>query len=133
VAYPSWISYTGLIGKDYRGEVIGWRLMGEAMPAEGDIIGLTHDYGTRIGYYGWRAVTLWPTRADFDVAALRSGEGTPEFERLFQEKTAGKEFFLVTLMGELDAQPALKAMLYDHFPIYAQGAGYVLFDLRQTN
>ena len=131
LAYPAWISYTGLIGKDYRGEVVGWRLMGEALPPEGDIIGLTHDYGTRIGYYGWRAVALWPTQADFDVAALRSGEGSPEFERLFEQKTAGKEFFLVTLMGEFEAQPALKAMLTEQYPVYAQGAGYIVFDLRQ--
>jgi hypothetical protein len=36
----------------------------------------------------------------------------------------------VTLFGELDAQPALKDRLYNNYPIYAQGDGYVLFDLR---
>ena len=39
------------------------------------------------------------------------------------------DYFLVTLMGELDGQPYLKNRLYDGYPVEA-GDGYLLFDLR---
>jgi hypothetical protein len=31
----------------------------------------------------------------------------------------------------LDSQHQLKHMLYDNYPIYAQGDGYIIFDLRK--
>jgi hypothetical protein len=40
------------------------------------------------------------------------------------------DYFLVTQFGEFDAQPQLKNMLNDHYPMIAKGDGYVLYDLR---
>jgi hypothetical protein len=37
----------------------------------------------------------------------------------------------VTLLGEFDSQPALKAMLNDHYPIWAQAGDYIIYDLRK--
>jgi hypothetical protein len=83
----------------------------------------------RLAYYGWRMVRTWPSTYDFSMLAQRNKGYAANFEKLFADKTGGMDYFLVTLFSELDAQPALKARLYDHYP-YTKGEGYVLFDLR---
>ena len=128
VAYPSWLTYTGFIGENYRNEPIAWQKMGATLPV-GDYVGLTHDYGMRIAYFGWRMVRFWPANNDFAMLAQRNKGYKENFEKLFEKKTSGMDYFLVTLKGELQAQPLLKARLYDNYP-YTQGDGYILFDLR---
>ena len=129
VAYPSWLVYTGSIGSDYRQESAGWEQIGAALP-EGNIVGLTHDYGMRMAYFGWRLVHAWPTTSDFAVLAQRNQGYSEDFEYIFATETANMDYFLVTLMGELEAQPMLKARLYENFPLLHEGGGYLLFDLR---
>ena len=129
MAYPAWIARSILVGNDYRGEPGGWRQIGEAMPRDGAIIGLTHDYGFRMSYYGWIQVSNWPDRADLNLDALQGRQ--EDFDSLFDEKTRGMSYFLVTRFDELDAQPLLKSMLYDHYPLIQEGDGYILFDLSQ--
>jgi len=128
VAYPSWLTYTGFIGVNYHSEPPGWQKMGAELP-EGEYIGLTHDYGMRIAYYGWRLVRFWPANNDFAMLAQRNKGYSVNFEKLFAKKTAGMDYFLVTLKGEFEAQPMLKARLYEKYP-YTEGNGYILFDLR---
>jgi 4-amino-4-deoxy-L-arabinose transferase-like glycosyltransferase len=128
VAYPSWLTYTGFIGVNYRKEPIGWQKMGAALPP-GEYIGLTHDYGMRIAYYGWRMVRFWPANNDFAMLAQRNKGYSENFEKLWSQKTSGMDYFLVTLKGELEAQPLLKTRLYENYP-YTTGEGYILFDLR---
>jgi hypothetical protein len=40
------------------------------------------------------------------------------------------EFFVVTMFDELEKQPYLKKILYEQYPIFAEGDGYIIFDLR---
>jgi len=40
------------------------------------------------------------------------------------------DYFLVTAMGEFDAQPALKEYLFSHYQVES-GEGYDLFNLHQ--
>jgi 4-amino-4-deoxy-L-arabinose transferase-like glycosyltransferase len=128
IAYPSWLTYTGFIGVDHRSEPTGWQKMGAELP-EGRIVGLTHEYGMRIAYYGWRVVVPWPGSADFAMLAQRNEGYSEDFENMFAAKTDGMDYFLVTMFGELDQQPQLQAKLYDNYP-YTEGEGYILFDLR---
>lgn len=128
--------YTTLIARnlmaatpDYRLEPLAWKQIGEAVPTDGLTIGLTHEYGYRLMYYGWRQVATWPTTLDQGLTLARGGNLSSDFAQYFAEKTHGYHYFLVTLFGELDAQPQLKEMLYDHYTIASQGDGYVLFDL----
>lgn len=134
-AITSYYAYTArqqLFAMNYRPEQVPWQKMAQEIPAEGSIIALTHDYGDRLKYFGWRTVNcLWPAQGDLDLAAAAGHEKIDNFEAYFKEQTAGIDYFLVTLFGDLDAQPALKSMLYDHYAISQQGDGYVLFDLRQ--
>ena len=129
VAYPSWLTYIGLIGTDHRGEPAGWEAISQALP-EGNIVGLTHDYGMRIAYYGWRLVHTWPTTSDFAMLAQRNEGYSSDFEEIFTRETTGMDYFLITLMAEFDAQPLLKARLYENYTLLHEGGGYILFDIR---
>jgi len=131
VVYPAWVgrSVIYVSGNNYRREPPIWAEIGQVLPRDGDVIALTHDYGYRLAYYGWRMPnTLWPTGPDFDLAAAR-GVSPEDFQTMFADRTAGKRYFLVTLGGELERQPALKDMLYNNYTLIAEGDGYVIFDL----
>jgi 4-amino-4-deoxy-L-arabinose transferase-like glycosyltransferase len=136
IAYPVWVTYTGLIGVNYSAEATAWRKMGEELPQDGQIIALTHDYGYRISYYGWRQVLIWPTTDELEMLSQRASSnngGAEDFEQLFLAKTQGMDYFLITRFDQLEAQPSLRAYLYDHYPIMATGDGYLLFDLRSSS
>jgi hypothetical protein len=61
--------------------------------------------------------------------ALRGSE--KEFDDLFQKRIEGKRYFLITSFNQFEDQPDLKAMLSEHYPLLAQGPGYLIFDLAQ--
>lgn len=133
--YYAWAARSQVIVVNNRAEPEAWQRMGAELPQQGSIIAITHDYGNRLKYYGWRTVNkLWPTLADQQLTAAANA-GSPadrqNFEEYFLQETAGMDFFLVTLFADLEAQPELKNMLYNHYPLYQQGDGYVLFDLRR--
>lgn len=130
--YYAWVARSQVIVTDfYNRETAPWQQMGQDLPRDGKIIALTHDYGNRLKYYGWRTVTqLWPSQGDLNLSAAAGSARISDFEPYFQEQVAGMDYFLVTLFNDLEAQPELKAALYEHYPIYQQGDGYVLFDLQ---
>lgn len=130
IAHQTWVSRNALLSVDYRAEAKAWQAMGEALPEDGEMIALTHDYGRRLRYYGQRVVRTWPLRMDFEVMAARGEPYDGNFEALFFEQTSGADYFLINLFSELDQQPELKNHLYDNYPILMQGDGYLLFDLR---
>jgi hypothetical protein len=129
--YYAYVARSQVLASKERSEPYPWQQMGKDLPTDGSIIALTHDYGNRLKYYGWRSIPrLWPSQGDLDLASAAGGEAISNFSAYFKSQTAGMDYFLVTLFGDLDAQPALKSMLYEHYPIAKQGDGYVLFDLR---
>lgn len=129
--YYTWVARSQVVVSNHTAEPYPWMRMGQDLPSDGSIIALTHDYGNRLKYFGWRTVNrLWPSQGDLNLSAAAGGSGYGDFAPYFEEQTAGMDFFLVTLFGDLESQPDLKAMLYDHYPIAQQGDGYVLFDLR---
>lgn len=118
-----------LLGVDYRQEPHFWQRVGAAVPTEGRTIGLVQAYGNLLSYYGWRQVELWPITGELALADLR-GSQPQDFESLFIKRTAGMDFFLISSFSQLDLQPNLAAYLQSHFPIYSQGDGYLIYDLR---
>ena len=128
LAYRTWFTRSTLLDTDYRPEPLGWIAMGRALPEDGAIIGLTHDYGLRVAYYGWRQVTPWPGAADLELARIegRSAE-PPDLEEILR-RVQGYRYFLVTLFGEVDGQPDLKTFL-EQRPVAAEAPGFVLYDL----
>ncbi len=130
--YGGWSSARVLLAEDYRLEPIIWQRVGESLPKDGKIIGLTHDYNTRLRYYGWTDVAQWPHATDLQMGVLAGGNYDPEDPAIaaeFVRRTQGYSYFLVTLFSELDAQPVLRQVL-SRYPS-REGDGYVLYDLRQ--
>jgi hypothetical protein len=126
IGFQAWVSRSVLAAEDFHHEAPFWKDIGDAIPADAKVIGLTQDYGYRLMYFGWRKVTLWPYSTE--LAEVRNGE--VDFADRFDELTEGRDYFLVTAFGQLDKQPSLKKIL-DAYPIAIQGDGYVLYDLNQ--
>ena len=126
IGYQSWVARSILIAENFRHEPAVWKEIGDAIPADAKVIGLTHDYGYRLMLWGWRKVALWPLSTD--LAQVRHGD--VDFAGQFAELTADKDYFLVTSFGQLNKQPTLEKLL-EAYPIAAQGDGYVLYDLRK--
>ena len=126
IGFQAWVSRSVLVAESFRHEPKVWQEIGNAIPADAKVIGLTQDYGFRLMVYGWRKVVLWPYVTE--LAEVRNG--TVDFADRFDELTAGRDYFLVTSFGQLDKQPSLKKLL-DAYPIAGEGDGYVLYDLQK--
>ncbi len=116
-----------MLAKSYRHEAKYWQQLGDKIGQRSSVIALTHDYGYRLNYWGFIQPEVWPTAGDLTVKSLL-GSTDPEFETYFQMRTKGKQYFLVTLINEMEGQPALKDYLFANYP-YEEGDGYYLFDL----
>ncbi len=124
----AWDVIVTLKRTDYSGEIAFWEKMGKTIPEGSKVVGLVQDYGYRLSYWGWIIPTNWMASGDFAVREL-AGQSF-DMKSVFAETTAGKDYFLVTMFGELDHQPALKSILEKDYPIYLQGDDYVIYDLQ---
>jgi hypothetical protein len=63
---------------------------------------------------------------------LRSlaGQAAPVFSSEFSRYTAGMDEFVITSLGELDAQPQLRDYLADGYPIFDKGDGFLIYNLK---
>jgi hypothetical protein len=106
-----------------------WAEIGEKLNHETRAVALTEDYGSRLQYFGWTSAAYWPASGDIYASGLR--DMGFNFDKEFPRRTQSKAFFLVTDFKDLNAQPELKARL-STYPIFAQGEGYVIYDLRDN-
>ena len=127
IAVPSWYTRDVIVKADYRSEPAFWAEVGDKLGHIPQVIGLTQDYGYRLAYWGWQGTTNWLSSADLGVRYM-AGQDV-DILKNFQEDTAGRKYFVVTMLGELDKQPQVKNLLYQNYPIYAQTDEYVIFDL----
>jgi hypothetical protein len=105
-----------------------WAQIGQTLGRDARVVGLTQDYGSRLAYWGWLDSAQWPAAGDLAYHVdLRGAQN--DFEERFKNLTSKRDFFLVTLPNELALQPLLKERLAT-YPIFAQGDGYVIYDLR---
>jgi len=116
------------MSEDYRGEAGGWKAIGEALPKDGAILALTHDYGFPLAYYGWTRVSLWPTQADVNVLEM-ADHNQGDIEAAFRARSTGYRYFLVTDFGELARQPELQDHLETGYQVAEEGDGFVVYDL----
>jgi hypothetical protein len=117
---------------DYRTEVVKWQELAKIIP-EASTVGLTEDYNMRLNYYGWRSIRAYLYSFDFDMSRMAGHEFDVTAENLdfFTSKVGNSSYFVITMLSELDDQPYLKKILYDHYTIYAQSDWYIIFDLTQ--
>jgi hypothetical protein len=133
VAYSVFLSRKDVTAQDFRSEPARMQRLSYKIPADSIVIGLTEDYNMRMRYYGWRFIQQYPHATDQDMARLSGRDFDPTEENwdYFTSRIEGYDFFVITLMDELDNQPYLKNILFNHYPIYDQGEDYIIFDLRQ--
>jgi hypothetical protein len=127
--FTAWISRSDMLGVSYRDEPAFWQHVGAAVPTDGETIGLVQSYGNLLTYYGWRRVELWPITGELYLAGLR-GNQPEDFETFFLDRTAGMDYFLITSFNQLDQQPMLAGYMEQHYPIFSQGDGYLIYDMR---
>jgi hypothetical protein len=111
---------------DYRPEAAMWAQIGQEIQDK-SVVGLMQDYGARLEYWGWRTIPYWPYTGDF--AAMNNRNVQFSFDKVFEDYAARKDYFLVTDFNELKNQPQLKARLAT-FPVYREGDGYKIYNLR---
>ena len=127
VVYWSMASIITFRQENFRNDPAFWREIGSQLPSDGRILGLTQEYGFPLAYYGWRKVTIWPILGERQLAAMR---GDPKaFEDYFKKKSEGMRYFLVTAFNQFNQQPDLKDYLSQNFPVFAEGEGYLIYDL----
>lgn len=113
---------------DYRPEAKTWAEIGERLEYAPTAMALIPDYGSRLEYYGFTTAGIWPTLDDMTYYELRGGAGS--FDDAFATRVRNKVYFLVTDFEELKRQPELREQL-DTFPVYAEGEGYIIYQLRE--
>ena len=131
ILFNAWTSRSNFLGEDHREEIVYWENVGAVLPSDGKIIGLVQHYGQLLNYYGQRNIALWPVTSEIQLAALR-GKSVDDFEAAFLGRVEGKAYFLVTTFNQLSQQELLADYLNGHFPIYDEGPGYRIYDLRSN-
>lgn len=128
VTLQLWDARVTLARYDYRPDQYYWVEIGKVLgPSPTPVVSMAQDYGTRLAYWGWQPNVSWLTDGDLSVRAL-AGIEVSEAVR-FEEITEGKRFFVVTQLTKLEEQPVFKSFLFENYPIYAEGQGYIIFDL----
>lgn len=127
IGVNAWDVRVTLKRNDYRPEAAIWKELGETLGQGTSVVGLLHDYGYRLEYWGWVTPAVWFTSGDLRYREL-AGQ-TFDFDTLFEETTSGRQYFVVTLFGEYESQPALKAKLEKEYPVFTHTGDYLIFDL----
>lgn len=92
------------------------------------LVTITPDYGYRLAYWGWKQSLNWLSVGDFNLRALAGNE--LDQDELFLQAIENRELFLVTDFAEFDRQPEVQQFLSENFPIFEEGQGYLIYDLR---
>ncbi|MCE1253925.1 MAG: glycosyltransferase family 39 protein [Anaerolineae bacterium] len=129
--YGLYVGRSVLYANNYEKEPAAWQKIGEAIPADKTFVALTADYGMRLRYYGWRTMSAgWPTSSDERLFSLAGKGGIDNYESYFNNFIAGKDLFVILAFNEFDNQTQLKELLTGRYPVFAQGDGYLIFDLK---
>ena len=133
VGYSVFMSRKEAVAVDYRSEPQKWQELASKIP-DALTVGITEDYGMRLNYYGWRFTLVYPYSFDQDMGRMAGHEFDVNADNLdyFKSHVGNSGYFVITVLGELDAQPYLKKILYNNYQIFDQGDGYIIFDLSNT-
>ena len=112
---------------DYRSQAQFWADLGKKLQGT-DSLALTEDYNGRLSYWGWDDATYMPAMNELVHRALSGHDA--DVAATFAAVSQGKQFFLVTLMDDPTMTSGLMDYLMQTYPIYDQGSGYIIFDLR---
>jgi 4-amino-4-deoxy-L-arabinose transferase-like glycosyltransferase len=126
LAWNIWQARFTLKKADYRDVPQTWAQLSREMGgAYTPAVGLMEDDGASLHYYGYVLPALWTSMNDPDI----NGLAPAEFQRAFENLTYGKKYFIITDFNAFDQESTLKQFLFEHYPIFAQGSWYLIFDL----
>jgi len=128
VLSAAWEARAQLKAVDYRPQAAMWARIGDLLDHGPNVVALTQDYGSRLAYWGWQNALIWPNSGDTEYHEARGA--SIDFGEQFSRLTTGNVYFLVTDFAELRRQPLLQDRL-DGFAVYAQGDGYIIYDLEE--
>lgn len=124
----AWTVRSEMRSVDYGPLAETYREVGDILREEGNVVALAKDYGYRLNYWGWLNTSHWPSEGDLWYQEKR---GDPQgFAQLFEKHARNRSFFLVMDFDEWEAQSALQGYLLEQYPLFAEGEGYLIFDLR---
>jgi hypothetical protein len=129
VAMQMWASRNTMAVANFQDDVPFYQKIGQLIGHEKKVIEVAGDYGYRLKYWGWINGSYWPSQMDTELRLL-AGQTSPEFSTEFAQKTAGADLFVITSLGELDKQPQLRNYLVAHYPVFAKGDGYLIYNLK---
>jgi 4-amino-4-deoxy-L-arabinose transferase-like glycosyltransferase len=120
-----------IMGADYTAQATYWKNLSADLP-DGRYVGLVADYGASLNYYGWRFISMYPSASDLDMARMggKDFNFTSQAWEFFLSYTRDYDYFLVTELNELDAQPYLRQILTGYYPVARQEKDYLVFDLK---
>ena len=124
-----WESRNSMAMANYRADIAYYQDLGKLIGHDKKIVEVSGDYGYRLSYWGWVTGKYWLSTMDIDVRVL-AGQTPPDFSSEFAQNTAGMDLFVVTSLAELDNQPELRDYLADSYPVFAQGEGYLIYNLK---
>jgi 4-amino-4-deoxy-L-arabinose transferase-like glycosyltransferase len=131
VALQLWDVRVTLARDNYRSDLAYWAEIGDILGHSTiPVIAIAQDYGDRLEYWGWQPTVSWYTGGDLAVRSL-AGIDVDEKSR-FAEMIVGKRFFVVTHLSRFESQSFVRQTLYENYPIYAEGKGYIIFDLQAS-
>ena len=129
IVIKAWDVRVALKRTNYTNEIRFWQTFGERLGKEAAVVGLLQDAGARLGYWGWVDADDWMTAADFNLRSLAGQQiDTPA---LFAEAIEGKDYFVVTLLDELNRQPQLTELL-SQYAVIEKSSDAIIYDLRQS-
>jgi len=126
-----WDARILLVQQDFHNEPAYWREIGDILGHDSSVVALAHDYGNRLAYWGWITPRVWLPSGHLENYRTLRGGAPIEVQKWFADLTGNKDYFLVTLIGQLKKQPELNEILYDNYAISAEGDGYIIFDLHK--
>ena len=121
----SWVgSHARLTAHDHAADAQRYASLGALFLPEERIVGILPEYGHPFRYFGWRTYRHWP--ATFDRELMIEGAN---FTKIWRQRTAGMDYFLVTDFGQYHAQGDVRRHLEAHCPVSLRADGVLVFAL----
>jgi len=122
--------YWLLTKDDYRHEPPYYQKVANFVSPEDKVVALSQDYSYRLGYFGWRSVIPWRGSEDLQYIELKDATIDPFAER-FSRFSSDFDYFIITNLDEFKRQEDLFNELNDHYLVFVEGGGYIIFDLHE--
>ena len=116
--------------EDYRHEPPYYQKVADFVGPENKIVALSQNYAYRLSYFGWRVAIPWQGPENLAFSELKNSE-IDSFAERFSRYRENFDYFIITNNKEFRRQEDLYNELFDHYPVHAEGGGYIIFNLKE--